>query len=346
MAKLTYKRAGVDIDAGSYFVDLIKPLAKKTYNSNVVGKIGNFSGSYLFPINRYRKPVLVASADGVGTKLRIAIMARKLDTIGLDLVAMNVNDLVTCGAEPLFFLDYFATSKLNPKDGVEVVRGIVKGCKEAGCVLLGGETAEMPGFYRKGDFDLAGFAVGILENDKQIDGSRVLPGDVVVGLSSNGLHSNGYSLARKVLFEKKRFKLTDRISPLKRTIGDELLKPTRIYVKTVLNLKNNFDIHAIAHVTGGGLVENIPRVIPANCDVVIDTTLWELPPVFYLIKLYSGIEKYEMFRTFNCGIGMALVVSKNDADKILGRLKKLRERAMIIGEVIRKKRGKSRVILA
>ena len=254
MAKVTYRTAGVDIDAGSHFVELIKPLAKRTYNSNVIGKIGNFSGSYLLPINRYRKPVLVASTDGVGTKLKLAIMTRKLDTVGLDLVAMNVNDLVTCGAEPLFFLDYFATSKLIPKDGVEILKGVVKGCKEAGCVLLGGETAEMPGFYAKGDFDLAGFAVGIVENDKQIDGSRVRPGDLVIGLSSNGLHSNGYSLARKILFEKKKFKLTDKISPLKNTIGDELLKPTRIYVKTVLNLKNNFDIHAIAHITGGGLV--------------------------------------------------------------------------------------------
>ncbi|MGB7290662.1 MAG: phosphoribosylformylglycinamidine cyclo-ligase [Thermodesulfobacteriota bacterium] len=345
MAKLTYKIAGVDIDAGNAFVELIKPLAKKTYKSNVIGKIGDFSGSYVFPIDKYRKPVLVASADGVGTKLKIAIMAQTLDTIGLDLVAMNVNDLVTCGAEPLFFLDYLATSKLNPKHGVEIIKGVVKGCKEAGCVLLGGETAEMPGFYKKGDFDLAGFAVGVVENDKRIDGSRVRPGDVLIGLSSNGLHSNGYSLARKILFEKKKFKLTDRISPLKNTIGDELLKPTRIYVKTILNLKNNFDIHAIAHITGGGLVENIPRVIPRNCEVVIDSTLWELPPVFYLIKLYSGIEKDEMFRTFNCGIGMALVVSKVDADKILGRINKLKEKAMIIGEVVRKKRGKPAVVI-
>ena len=345
MAKLTYKRAGVDIDAGNLFVDLIKPLAKKTYKSNVIGKIGDFAGSYLLPINSYRKPVLVASTDGVGTKLKIAIMAEKLDTIGIDLVAMNVNDLVTCGAEPLFFLDYFATSKLNPRDGVEIVKGVVKGCKEAGCVLLGGETAEMPGFYKKGDFDLAGFALGIVEKDRQIDGSSVRPGDMVIGLSSDGLHSNGYSLARKILFEKKRFKLKDRISPLKKTIGDELLKPTRIYVKTILSLKNNFDIHAIAHITGGGLVENIPRVIPKNCQVVIDPTLWELPPVFYLIKLYSGIGKDEMFRTFNCGIGMALVVSKNDADKIVGRLNKLKEKAMIIGEVVRRKRGKPAVVI-
>lgn len=345
MAKVTYRTAGVDIDAGSHFVELIKPLAKRTYNSNVIGKIGNFSGSYLLPINRYRKPVLVASTDGVGTKLKLAIMTRKLDTVGLDLVAMNVNDLVTCGAEPLFFLDYFATSKLIPKDGVEILKGVVKGCKEAGCVLLGGETAEMPGFYAKGDFDLAGFAVGIVENDKQIDGSRVRPGDLVIGLSSNGLHSNGYSLARKILFEKKKFKLTDKISPLKNTIGDELLKPTRIYVKTVLNLKNNFDIHAIAHITGGGLVENIPRVIPGNCQVVIDSTLWELPPIFYLLMLYSGIEKDEMFRTFNCGIGMALVVSKTHADKILERLNKLKEKAMIIGEVLRRKRGKPAVVI-
>jgi phosphoribosylformylglycinamidine cyclo-ligase len=345
MAKLTYKKAGVDIDAGKLFVELIKPLAKSTYQPDVSVGIGCFSGSYILPTGKYKKPVLVASTDGVGTKLKIAIMAGKLDTIGIDLVAMNVNDLVTCGAEPLFFLDYFATSKLSPREGVEILKGVVKGCKEAGCALLGGETAEMPGLYKKGDFDLAGFAVGIVEKDKQIDGSRVRQGDVVIGLSSNGLHSNGYSLARKILFEKKKFKLTDRISPLKRNIGDELLKPTRIYVKTILNLKNNFDIHAIAHITGGGLVDNLPRVIPSNCNIVIDSTLWELPPVFYLIKLYSGIERDEMFRTFNCGIGMVLVVSKIDADKILVRLNKLKEKAMIIGEVLKKKRGKPSVVI-
>lgn len=345
MAKLTYREAGVDVEAGKAFVKSIKPLASSTYGSMVTGGIGGFSGSYILPAGKYKKPVLVASADGVGTKLKIAIMAGRLNTIGIDLVAMSVNDLVTCGAEPLFFLDYFATSKLNPKEGLQVVKGIVRGCKEAGCVLLGGETAEMPGFYKKGEFDLAGFAVGIVEKDRQIDGSKVKPGDLVIGLSSDGLHSNGYSLARKVLFQKKKFKLNDRISPLKKSIGDELLKPTRIYVKTIMHLKNNFDIHAIAHITGGGLVDNIPRVIPGSCDVVIDSSLWELPPIFYLIKLYGGIEKDEMFRTFNCGIGMVLVVSKIDADKILLRLNKLKVKAMVIGEIVRRKRGKPSVII-
>lgn len=345
MAKLTYKRAGVDIDAGASFVELIKPLAKSTYKSNVLGKIGNFSGSYVFPISQYKNPVLVASTDGVGTKLKIAILAGKLDTVGIDLVAMNVNDIVTSGAKPLFFLDYLATSKLNPYEGVEIVKGIVKGCNEAGCALLGGETAEMPGFYKKSEFDLAGFGIGVVERDKIIDGSRVRPGDIVIGISSSGLHSNGYSLARKVLFDKNKFKLKDVISPLKKTIGEELLRPTRIYVDTVLRLRNNFDIHAIAHITGGGLVENIPRVIPKTYNVIVDPSLWELPPIFYLIKLYGGIEKDEMFRTFNCGIGMVLVVSKNDVDKILGKLGKLKERAVIIGEIQRKKKGKPSVVI-
>lgn len=345
MAKLTYKIAGVDIDAGNAFVESIKPLAKKTYKSNVIGKIGDFSGSYVFPIDKYKNPVLVASTDGVGTKLKIAILAGKLDTIGIDLVAMNVNDIVTSGAEPLFFLDYLATSKLNPKEGVEIIKGIVKGCNEAGCVLLGGETAEMPGFYKESEFDLAGFAVGVVERDKIIDGSRVRPGDTVIGISSSGLHSNGYSLARKVLFDRKKFTLTDRPAPLKDSIGDELLNPTRIYVKAILGLKKNYHIHAIAHITGGGLIENVPRVVPKDCTVVIDSTLWKLPPIFELIKEFGCIEKDEMFRTFNCGIGMALVVSKNDADKMLGRLNKLKEKAMVIGEVQRKKTGKPSVVI-
>jgi len=345
MAKLTYRRAGVDIDAGNRFVELIKTIARKTYKSNAIGKIGGFSGSYALPINRFKRPVLVASADGVGTKLKIAIKAGKLDTIGIDLVAMNVNDVVTSGAEPLFFLDYIATSKLNPKEGVEIIKGIVKGCIEAGCVLLGGETAEMPEFYKKGDFDLAGFAVGVVERDKLIDGSRVRPGDIVIGISSNGLHSNGYSLARKVLFDKKRLALADRPRPLKNTIGDELLRPTRIYVNAILNLKKNNDIRAIAHITGGGLLDNVSRVIPKDCKVVIDTSLWKLPPIFELIKESGEIGKDEMFRTFNCGIGMALVVPKKEMDRALTKLHGLGEKAMVIGEIQRRKGGKPSVVI-
>jgi phosphoribosylformylglycinamidine cyclo-ligase len=345
MAKLTYKIAGVDIDAGHSFVESIKLLAKKTYKSNVIGKFGNFSGSFLFPIDKYKNPVLVASTDGVGTKLKIAILAGKLDTIGIDLVAMNVNDIVTSGAEPLFFLDYLATSKLNPKEGVEIIKGIVKGCNEAECVLLGGETAEMPGFYKESEFDLAGFAVGVVERDKIIDGSRVRPGDTVIGISSSGLHSNGYSLARKVLFDRKKFRLTDRPAPLKDSIGDELLNPTRIYVKAILGLSKNYDIHAIAHITGGGLIENVPRVVPKDCTVVIDSTLWKLPPIFELIKEFGRIEKDEMFRTFNCGIGMVLVVLKEQAGGVLKKLKWLGEESMVIGEIRKRKRGQSLIVI-
>jgi phosphoribosylformylglycinamidine cyclo-ligase len=346
MAKLTYKTAGVDIDAGSSFVDLIKPLARKTYKSNVIGKIGDFSGSYVFPITEYKNPVLVASTDGVGTKLKIAILAGKLDTVGIDLVAMNVNDIVTSGAEPLFFLDYLATSKLNPNDGVEIIKGIVKGCNEAGCVLLGGETAEMPGFYKKSEFDLAGFAVGLVERDKMIDGSRVRPGDIVIGVSSSGLHSNGYSLARKVLFGKKKLSLTDRPAPLKNSIADELLNPTRIYVKSVLGIKKDFDIHAIAHVTGGGLIENVPRVVPKDCTVVIDSSSWKLPAIFELIKEFGRIEKDEMFRTFNCGIGMVLVVLKQQVGGVIKKLKRFGGESMVIGEVRKSKRGQPHIVIA
>lgn len=345
MAKLTYQGAGVDIDAGNSFVDLIKPLAKKTYKSNVIGKIGDFSGSYVFPIHKYRNPVLVASTDGVGTKLKIAILAGRLDTVGIDLVAMNVNDIATSGAQPLFFLDYLATSKLNLDDGVEIIKGIVDGCNEAGCVLLGGETAEMPGFYKKREFDLAGFAIGVVERDEIVDGSGVREGDIVIGLSSSGLHSNGYSLARKVLFDRQKLSLSDRPRPLQDSIGDELLNPTRIYVKALLSLKRNHDIRAIAHITGGGLIENVPRVVPGEYTVVIDSSLWKLPPIFELIKELGHIEKDEMFRTFNCGIGMVLIVSKNEADDVLKRLRRLGVESMVIGEIRKSKKGQSRIMM-
>jgi phosphoribosylformylglycinamidine cyclo-ligase len=238
-----------------------------------------------------------------------------------------------------------ATSKLNPDDGVEIIKGIVKGCNEAGCVLLGGETAEMPGFYKKSEFDLAGFAIGVVERDEIVDGSRVRPGDIVIGMSSSGLHSNGYSLARKVLLDKKKLSLTDRPRPLKDSVGDELLNPTRIYVNAVLSLKKNHDIHAIAHITGGGLIENVPRVVPKECAVVIDSSLWKLPPIFELIKELGHIEKDEMFRTFNCGIGMVLVVLKEQADGVLKKLKRFGGESMVIGEIRKSKRGESQIVI-
>ncbi len=344
MAKTTYKSSGVDIDAGNLFVELIKPLAKSTSNKQVLGKLGGFSGAYAIP-KKYNNPILLAAADGVGTKLKIAFMTGKFDTVGIDLVAMNVNDVVTCGAEPLFFLDYIATSKLTVKEGVDIVKGIAKGCKQAGCVLLGGETAEMPGFYKKDEFDLAGFVVGIVDKDKVIDGSGVKPGDAVIGLASSGLHSNGYSLARKVLLEKKKYKLSDKPKPLRRTLDKELLEPTRIYVKTILDINKKYEIKAAAHITGGGLLENIPRVLPKSCAVDIDPSAWRMPPIMKLIMNDGNIDAAEMYRTFNCGIGMVLVVDSKDSAKVLRSLKTLGEKAYLIGEISKKKRGQDQVII-
>ncbi len=344
MAKTTYKSSGVDIDAGNLFVDLIRPLAKTTANKHVLGKLGGFSGAYELP-KKYKNPILLAAADGVGTKLKIAFMTGRFDTVGIDLVAMNVNDIVTCGAEPLFFLDYIATSKLNPKEGAEIVKGIVEGCKQAGCALLGGETAEMPGFYKKDEFDLAGFVVGIVDKEQVIDGSDVKAGDAVIGIASSGLHSNGYSLARKVLLGRKKYKLSDKPKPLKRSLANELLEPTRIYVKSILNLRKSFQIKAAAHITGGGLLENIPRVIPKNCAVEMDSSTWQIPSIMELIKQEGRIDQEEMYRTFNCGIGMVLVVNSKDVGKVLKRLGKLKEKASLIGEVRKRKRQENQVII-
>ncbi len=344
MAKTTYKSSGVDIDAGNLFVDLIRPLAKTTANKHVLGKLGGFSGAYELP-KKYKNPILLAAADGVGTKLKIAFMTSRFDTVGIDLVAMNVNDIVTCGAEPLFFLDYIATSKLNPKEGAEIVKGIVEGCKQAGCALLGGETAEMPGFYKKDEFDLAGFVVGIVDKEQVIDGSDVKAGDAVIGIASSGLHSNGYSLARKVLMGRKKYKLSDKPKPLKRSLANELLEPTRIYVKSILNLRKSFQIKAAAHITGGGLLENIPRVLPKNCAVEMDSSTWQIPSIMELIKQEGRIDQEEMYRTFNCGIGMVLVVNSKDVGKVLKRLGKLKEKASLIGEVRKRKRQENQVII-
>lgn len=344
MAKTTYKSSGVDIDAGNLFVDLIRPLAKTTANKHVLGKLGGFSGAYELP-KKYKNPILLAAADGVGTKLKIAFMTGRFDTVGIDLVAMNVNDIVTCGAEPLFFLDYIATSKLNPKEGAEIVKGIVEGCKQAGCALLGGETAEMPGFYKKDEFDLAGFVVGIVDKEQVIDGSDVKAGDAVIGIASSGLHSNGYSLARKVLLGRKKYKLSDKPKPLKRSLANELLEPTRIYVKSILNLRKSFQIKAAAHITGGGLLENIPRVLPKNCAVEMDSSTWQIPPIMELIKQEGRIDQEEMYRTFNCGIGMVLVVDSKDVGKVLKRLGKLKEKASLIGEVRKRKRQENQVVI-
>ena len=322
----------MDIDAGNKFVKLIKPLVESTNNRHSGTKLGGFSGSFALP-PKYRQPLLVSSTDGVGTKLKLAFDTGVLNTVGVDLVAMSVNDIVTCGAEPIFFLDYLATSKLIPDQHVDVVKGIVKGCKESGCVLLGGETAEMPGFYKKNEFDLAGFAVGVVEKKRFIDGRKVKSGDILIGLHSSGLHSNGYSLARNVLFKKGRLKLSSKPRGFRKPLYRELLEPTRIYVKNVLDLVNRYEIKSISHITGGGLLENVPRVIPKNTKAVIDQSLWKMPKIMELIRDIGNVEQSEMLRTFNCGIGMVLIVPDREKNKVLNRLKKLNQKASIIGEI-------------
>jgi len=331
--KVTYKDAGVDIDAGNRFVQMIKPLVKATARPEVLTDIGGFGGLFSLNAGKYQKPTLVASTDGVGTKLKVAFLADKHDTVGIDLVAMCVNDIIVQGAEPLFFLDYLATGKLAPEKAVEIVRGISEGCVQAGCALIGGETAEMPGMYADGEYDLAGFTVGVVDNTKIIDGSSVTVGDRLIGIASSGLHSNGYSLARKVLFERMGFRIDSAVDGLQQTIGEELLTPTRIYVKTILNLLRDFQIKGMAHITGGGLVENVPRVLPKHCRAIIEKDSWEKPAIFEILREAGNIDEIEMYRTFNYGIGMVLIVSEQEADDVMVRLSGLKETAFLIGEV-------------
>lgn len=331
--KVTYKDAGVDIDAGNRFVQMIKPLVKAASRPEVLTDIGGFGGLFSLNTDKYKNPTLVSGTDGVGTKLKLAFMLDKHDTVGIDLVAMCVNDIIVQGAEPLFFLDYLATGKLAPEKAAEIVKGISEGCIQSNCALIGGETAEMPGMYAKGEYDLAGFTVGVVDRDSIIDGSSITVGDQLIGIGSSGLHSNGYSLARKVLLEKMKLPLDKKIPELGRTLGEELLEPTRIYVKTVLNLIRNFNIKGMAHITGGGLIENLPRVLPNHCRGIIRKNSWDVPAIFNLMQDGGNIDEIEMLRTFNCGIGMVLVVPKDDAEDILGRLSGLDEKAWLIGEI-------------
>ncbi len=330
---LLYKDAGVDIEVGEKLVQLIRPLAQCTFTPGVKGDIGGFAALFAPDLSAYKRPVLVAATDGVGTKLKVAFMMGRYDTIGIDLVAMCVNDLVVTGATPLFFLDYLATSHLDLKRAEDVIRGISQGCREAGCALVGGETAEMPGFYREGEMEVAGFALGVVEEEKIIDGTSILPGDKIVGLASQGLHSNGYSLARKVLLEEMGLKLTDRISGLKTTLGEELLRPTRIYVKSILSLLQSFAIKGIAHITGGGMPGNIRRILPSGCKAVIEKGRWRIPAIFKLIET-GGVPEEEMWRIFNNGVGMIMVVESSEAKGISQKARKLGEEAFIIGEII------------
>lgn len=341
--KSTYKNSGVDIDTANNFIDRIKPLIKTTARKEVVSGIGGFGGLFRFDSAKFKNPILVSSTDGVGTKLKIAQLMDKHDTIGIDLVAMSVNDVVVQGAEPLFFLDYLATGKLELEKSVKIVEGVIQGCRQAGCTLIGGETAEMPGFYKPGEYDLAGFCVGAVDSEKLIDGSTISVNDVIIGVASSGLHSNGFSLARKVLLEKGKLKVTDKILGLEKPIGMELLEPTRIYVKPLLNLFKNFNIKGLVHITGGGFYDNIPRIIPQTCRCVISRNSWEVPPVFQVIKEIGKVEEKEMFRVFNMGIGMMIVAAGKEYKEVIHRLEVLGEKAYMIGSVEKKEKKQSLV---
>jgi phosphoribosylformylglycinamidine cyclo-ligase len=331
--KITYSDSGVNIDAANSFVERIKPLIKKTFRREMVGGIGGFGGLFHLDTKKIKDPILVSSTDGVGTKLKIAQMMNRHDTIGIDLVAMSVNDIIVQGAEPLFFLDYIATGKLSVDKSVKIVEGIVSGCQDAGCALLGGETAEMPGVYNPGDYDLAGFCVGVVEADKLIDGSEVRVGDRLIGVASSGLHSNGFSMVRRICFDQGKMKINDKVEGLEETLGIELLRPTKIYVKPVLNLIKNFNIHGIVHITGGGFTENIPRVVPVQCRSVISRNNWPVLPIFKFLQEMGNVDGEEMFRVFNMGIGMILIVAKKDEVEIIDRLEKLGEHAYSLGTI-------------
>ena len=327
---LSYRDAGVDIDAGNELVEKIKNSVASTKRPGVMGSIGGFGGLFELPLDRYRQPVLVSGTDGVGTKLKLAIQLGKHDTIGIDLVAMCVNDILVLGAEPLFFLDYYATGKLDTQVAASVVEGIAEGCRQSGAALIGGETAEMPGMYESGDYDLAGFCVGIVEKNEAIDGSKVREGDALIALASSGPHSNGYSLIRKVL-DVTGADLGMDCGGV--SLADALLAPTQIYVQALQDIISNHDVHAMAHITGGGLLENIPRVLPQNTRAIIDSNSWSFPPVFQWLQQNGNIEQNEMYRTFNCGVGMVIIVDNNDANTILQELEEKGTRAWILGNI-------------
>jgi phosphoribosylformylglycinamidine cyclo-ligase len=337
-AAMTYAKAGVSIQAGDELVRRIRPIAAKTKRPGVLAGVGGFGALFELKGRGYRDPVLVSSTDGVGTKLKVAFLMDKHDTVGIDLVAMGVNDILTQGAEPLFFLDYFVCGKLDVAVAEAVVRGIAEGCRQADCVLIGGETAEHPGDFPDGEYDLAGFVVGVLEKKKMIDAKNIDPGDILIGLPSSGLHSNGYSLARKVLLDIGRLKVDQRVPQLGKLLGEELLQPTRIYAKIIRRLLAKYPIKGAAHITGGGIPGNLPRILPRGRRAFIDRRCWPVQPVFDLIRKIGRIAPDEMDRTFNNGLGMILVVGKEHVDGITSMLKKMREAHFIIGEIRRGKR--------
>ncbi|WP_186247708.1 phosphoribosylformylglycinamidine cyclo-ligase [Burkholderia gladioli] len=338
---LSYRDAGVDIDAGDALIDKIKPFAKKTLRDGVLGGIGGFGALFEVP-KRYQEPVLVSGTDGVGTKLKLAFHLNRHDTVGQDLVAMSVNDILVQGAEPLFFLDYFACGKLDVDTAATVIKGIATGCELSGCALIGGETAEMPGMYPDGEYDLAGFAVGAVEKSKIIDGSTIAEGDVVLGLASSGIHSNGFSLVRKIIERAN----PDLNAPFDgRTLADALIAPTRIYVKPLLALMAKLTVKGMAHITGGGLVENIPRVLREGLTAELDQSAWTLPPLFQWLREHGGVADAEMHRVFNCGIGMAVIVSAADADAAVAELSAAGEQVWKIGRVRASREGEAQTVV-
>jgi phosphoribosylformylglycinamidine cyclo-ligase len=338
---ITYKISGVNIKRGNTLIDMIKPVVRSTFRREVLADIGSFNALFKINTSKCKNPVLVSSTDGVGTKLKIAFMLKRHSTVGIDLVAMCVNDILTSGAEPLFFLDYFSTGKLSEKTAAEVIKGIAKGCKKSGCSLIGGETAEMPGMYTRGEYDLAGFSVGIVERNRIINGSNIQKDDVIIGLASNGLHSNGYSLVRKLFFEMKHYKPDHLKRVLGCTLGEELLKPTRIYVNSILKTLARFKIKGMAHITGGGITENLPRLFPKSAELsaVIKKDSWPAHKIFDIIQTTGKVSDREMYRTFNMGIGYIVVTAESQVPGILRSLRSSGEKAYVIG-YIEKKRGK------
>ena len=338
-SSLSYRDAGVDIDAGDRLVENIKPFARRTLRPEVLNGIGGF-GALVEISKKYKEPVLVSGTDGVGTKLKLAFELNRHDTVGIDLVGMSVNDILVQGAEPLFFLDYFACGKLDVEAATEVIKGIASGCEQAGCALIGGETAEMPGMYPTGEYDLAGFAVGVVEKSKIITGRDIKPGDAVIGLASNGAHSNGYSLVRKII-ERSKPDLNARFDG-ERTQADCIMAPTRIYVKPLLALMQQLTVKGMAHITGGGLLENVPRVLPENVVAQLDSKAWHTPKLFDWLREMGNVAPQEMYRTFNCGIGMVVIVDKNDADAALAQLNAAGETASVIGTIRARQGGEHR----
>jgi phosphoribosylformylglycinamidine cyclo-ligase len=336
--KLTYRDTGVDLDRGEEVVRRIAPLAEGTSRREVLGGIGSFAGFVTIPPG-FREPVLVSSTDGVGSKLKVAFLADRHNTVGIDLVAMGVNDLLVHGAEPLYFLDYVGIARLDPARVESIVRGVAEGCRQAGCALIGGETAELPDLYAEGEYDLAGFAVGIVERARIIDGSHVRPGDLVLGIGSSGLHSNGYSLARRIVFGVMGLGVDAMLPGVDRPVADELLEPTRIYVRSVRELLSRVDVHGMAHITGGGLPGNVPRVLPPGCRAILRRQAWSVPPIFHTLAEAGGVSEAEMFRTFNMGIGYVVIVPASAAAQARSMLVATGETVYELGEIVSGERG-------